>query len=273
MTNGLLYPTKLIKVRMQAETGRGGYRSVPHAFADIVKTEGPRSLYKGFSVNCLSVLSSQIYITAYEMTRAFTRPMFESELACNLTAGVMASVVQQGVAVPIDVVSQRLMVDRRSGGASTARMVARAIIREEGAVGFWKGTAASLLTFAPTSGIFWAVYVPTHTHAHIRTHTHTHHRRLRQLYVTRTHSLSNTHSLTHSLPHSHALTCTPAQTHTHTHTHTHFTTTLKLRVATTSTDCTTPSQHPRSVVLAHARRAGRGKWSGGVHCSSEHKPS
>jgi solute carrier family 25 protein 44 len=114
--------------------------------------------YKGFSVNSLSVLSSQIYITAYEMTRAFTRPMFESEMMCNLTAGVMASVVQQGVAVPIDVVSQRLMVDRRGGGAATARLVAKAIIRDEGARGFWKGTAASLLTFAPTSGIFWAAY-------------------------------------------------------------------------------------------------------------------
>jgi hypothetical protein len=44
VTNGLLYPTKLIKVRMQSEVGPGGYRSVAHAFRDIIKTEGPRSL-------------------------------------------------------------------------------------------------------------------------------------------------------------------------------------------------------------------------------------
>lgn len=76
----------------------------------------------------------------------------------NLGAGVAASAIQQAIAVPVDVVSQRLMVDRRRDGAKTPRAVVRGILATDGVMGFWKGSAASLLTLAPTSGIFWASY-------------------------------------------------------------------------------------------------------------------
>jgi solute carrier family 25 protein 44 len=114
--------------------------------------------YKGFMVNSFSVISSQLYITTYEVMRAWGRARGQTEAVCNLAAGIGASVVQQSVAVPIDVVSQRMMVDRRRDGATSTRSVIRGIVTREGVAGFWKGSAASLLTLAPSSGIFWASY-------------------------------------------------------------------------------------------------------------------
>eukprot|EP00035_Acanthoeca_spectabilis_P040216 m.68102 g.68102 ORF g.68102 m.68102 type:complete len:320 (+) comp9901_c0_seq1:92-1051(+) len=159
VTNAILYPTKLVKVRMQAHHGsEGRYRSVLHAFQSIVRKEGAASLYKGFGVNSFSVVSSQLYITAYEVFRAWGRGRGHTEAVSNLGAGVAASAIQQAIAVPVDVVSQRLMVDRRRDGAKTPRAVVRGILATDGVMGFWKGSAASLLTLAPTSGIFWASY-------------------------------------------------------------------------------------------------------------------
>eukprot|EP00041_Stephanoeca_diplocostata_P011797 m.194981 g.194981 ORF g.194981 m.194981 type:complete len:307 (+) comp18673_c0_seq1:316-1236(+) len=163
-TNALLYPAKLIRVRLQAQQGNSVYSGAIDAFKKIKAREGgPRALFKGFSVNCFGVFASQVYITTFEWSRAASRPYFDSEIVRNLGAGVAAALASQCITVPVDVVSQRLMVHgqnlaKAESGTLSARTVASRIVRAESIWGFFKGYTASLLTIVPTSGLIWALY-------------------------------------------------------------------------------------------------------------------
>jgi len=68
-----------------------------------------------------------------------------AEVACTL------------VAIPADIVSQRLQV-RQITSSGSALKVAREIWFAEGSAGFFRGTCASLATFLPYSVAWWAAY-------------------------------------------------------------------------------------------------------------------
>eukprot|EP00040_Diaphanoeca_grandis_P031122 m.185603 g.185603 ORF g.185603 m.185603 type:complete len:216 (-) comp32237_c0_seq18:362-1009(-) len=64
--------------------------------------------------------------------------------------------------VPADVLSQRLMVEGQHNTRSTSAVRTKPLIKQifaqEGWRGFYRGYKISLMTFAPSSGIFWALY-------------------------------------------------------------------------------------------------------------------
>ena len=109
----------------------------------------------------------------------------------NFFAGAVASLVTQSIIVPVDVVSQRLMVNDRSPqaaatasghssnsisssaksaharGLSTAAFaagkqngfaLARLIVQQDGVRGLYRGFGASVATFVPSSAIWWSAY-------------------------------------------------------------------------------------------------------------------
>lgn len=157
----LLYPPNLIKTRLQVQKQRALYKGTMDAFRNIVKLEGFRGLYKGFLVSNFSVLSGQFYITTYELVRQGTT---RYNLALRgFLSGACASIVGQTITVPVDIISQKLMVQgqgqcTKSFKLKGASMIIREIWERNGPKGFYKGFGISLMTYGPTSGVWWAAY-------------------------------------------------------------------------------------------------------------------
>ncbi|XP_033624952.1 solute carrier family 25 member 44-like [Asterias rubens] len=161
-----IYPTTLIKTRLQVQTHNAMYSGTWDAFKKITKYEGMRGLYKGFFINTFTVLSGQVYITTYEVTRRAC-----GENASNVTksfvGGAAASLVAQSVTVPIDIVSQHIMMEgqsvslergRRKVTFKDAGKIASGIWNKSGPLGFYKGYTASIMTFMPNSALWWPFY-------------------------------------------------------------------------------------------------------------------
>jgi solute carrier family 25 protein 44 len=179
----------------------------------VVAADGVKGLYRGLGTVVAGVIPARgVYLTTLEAVKAGAEralhatpaPWQRSDdddaaaaapplttaawlgdartaAAANLAGGAVASLFTQGLTVPIDVVSQRLMVE--GGGGSSGRSgpvaaappasppgrapppparsglaMARSIIAAEGVRGLYRGFGASVLTFVPSSAVWWAAY-------------------------------------------------------------------------------------------------------------------
>lgn len=91
--------------------------------------------------------------------------------AANFIAGAVGSLSSQLVVVPVDVISQRLMIQDTprnpksispSYSSSSMKLngiqMAKGIISKEGVGGLYRGFGASIATFVPSSALWWASY-------------------------------------------------------------------------------------------------------------------
>ena len=176
----MLYPMFLIKTRLQTQSAEATqYKGTFDAMRQIVRQEGVRGLYKGFWVANTTTIIRQLYFSIFEFSRHryrssaafdFISSEASRDLAIDSLSGTSASLVAQTLSVPVDVVTQRMMVDRglpnpRSRGKeapvpagegsgrslSTLEMV-RKIYGENGVRGFYRGFLISIIQFAPSSG-------------------------------------------------------------------------------------------------------------------------
>ncbi|KAM9244637.1 solute carrier family 25 member 44 isoform 3-T3 [Dugong dugon] len=170
-----VYPFTLIRTRLQVQKGKSLYHGTFDAFIKILRADGVTGLYRGFLVNTFTLISGQCYVTTYELTRKFVADYSQSNTVKSLVAGGSASLVAQSITVPIDVVSQHLMMQRKGekmgrfqvrGNPEGQRVVAfgqtkdiiRQILRADGLRGFYRGYVASLLTYIPNSAVWWPFY-------------------------------------------------------------------------------------------------------------------
>jgi len=192
----LLFPLSVIKTRQIAsETAHGG-RSLQGLGGaatiarEVWAREGARGLYKGFGTVIFGTIPARIiYLTTLEKVRVVARDGLRGVRgggddpfvagASSFVAGFSASLVTQSVTVPIDVVSQRLMITdrvRESAGAGPSQghvqapragtrqaprggfQTARAIVRNEGIRGLYRGLPMSLVTYAPSTAAWWRAY-------------------------------------------------------------------------------------------------------------------
>lgn len=91
-------------------------RNTLHAIISIIKLEGPRSLFNGFSsVALLSAPAHAIYFTIYEKTKALDLGSpFDSTAITNLSAGFAAEAAGALLWTPMDVIKQRMQIISRS---------------------------------------------------------------------------------------------------------------------------------------------------------------
>uniref|UniRef100_A0A8C6T502 Solute carrier family 25 member 44b n=1 Tax=Neogobius melanostomus TaxID=47308 RepID=A0A8C6T502_9GOBI len=171
-----VYPAMLIRTRLQVQRGRSMYSGTVDAFVKILRSEGVRGLYRGFPVNTFTLISGQAYITTYELVRKYVSAYSEDNTLKSLVAGGSASLVAQSITVPIDVISQQLMMQghgqhlsrfkvhsdtdpgkpRRVFGQT--RNIMGQIFATDGLRGFYRGYVASLLTYIPNSAVWWPFY-------------------------------------------------------------------------------------------------------------------
>lgn len=175
-----LYPVVVLKTRQQVAQSQ--VSSIRTAFW-IVRHEGFRGLYRGFGTSLMGTIPARaLYMAALEITKsnvgtAAIRVGFPESTAAavaNAAAGLSAAVAAQMVWTPIDVVSQRLMVqgdrnvqsdNRRkfsNSSSSTTYLngidAFRKILNADGLRGLYRGFGISILTYAPSNAVWWVSY-------------------------------------------------------------------------------------------------------------------
>ncbi|XP_056135067.1 solute carrier family 25 member 44-like [Lampris incognitus] len=171
-----VYPATLIRTRLQVQKGKSLYSGTFDAFFKILRTEGIRGLYRGFMVNTFTLISGQAYITTYELVRKYVSNYSTDNTLKSLVAGGSASLVAQSITVPIDVISQQLMMQGQGEHLTRFQLQPRAevgkpkrmfgqtrniitqIFAADGFSGFYRGYVASLLTYIPNSAVWWPFY-------------------------------------------------------------------------------------------------------------------
>lgn len=164
-----LYPISVVKTRLQVSSHDALERNALNVIKGLLKTDGIRGLYKGFATVVTGAIPARIvFLTVLETTKVATfnlvEPLglsdFTRAAVANGIAGMTGSLCSQAVFVPIDVVSQRLMVQGYSGHATYkgGLDVARKVIKSDGIRGLYRGFGLAVLTYSPSSAVWWASY-------------------------------------------------------------------------------------------------------------------
>ncbi|XP_050234897.1 uncharacterized protein LOC126683107 [Mercurialis annua] len=170
-----LYPIVVLKTRQQVSNSQLSCLKIGYG---LLKHEGFRGLYRGFGTSLTGTVPARaLYMAALEVTKsnvgtATVRLGFPEATAAataNAVAGLSAAMAAQLVWTPIDVVSQRLMVQGGNGklGYGSASSMCkysngidafRKIVRTDGFRGLYRGFGISILTYAPSNAVWWASY-------------------------------------------------------------------------------------------------------------------
>ncbi|KAF7134837.1 hypothetical protein RHSIM_Rhsim08G0076000 [Rhododendron simsii] len=164
-----LYPVSLVKTRLQVASNDAVERSAFSLIRGILRTDGITGLYRGFGTVITGAIPARIiFLTALETTKVaafrLVEPFKLSEptqaALANGIAGMAASLCSQAVFVPVDVVSQRLMVQGYSGHATYngGLDVVRKVLKADGFRGLYRGFGLSVMTYSPSSAVWWASY-------------------------------------------------------------------------------------------------------------------
>ncbi|WOL06634.1 hypothetical protein Cni_G15368 [Canna indica] len=163
-----LYPAVVLKTRLQV-----CHSSPPSACAAavaILRREGPLGFYRGFATSLAGTLPARtLYMAALEVTKSSVGaatdrlgvPEPTASAVASAVAGLSAAIAAQVIWTPVDVVSQRLMVQDQHlttckylGGTDAFRK----IVASDGIRGLYKGFGMSILTYAPSNAVWWASY-------------------------------------------------------------------------------------------------------------------
>lgn len=192
-----LYPVMVLKTRQQVLSSPSSSFKL---CGRILRHEGLQGLYRGFPTSLLGTIPARVlYMSTLEITKsiagnaAFTLgfPASTAAASANAIGGLAASVAAQVVWTPVDVISQRLMVqgnkalneeqkaDSERNGLSKSKEVRkthvpeshtcrsnykggldafRCIIRTDGWRGLYRGFGVSILTYAPSNALWWTSY-------------------------------------------------------------------------------------------------------------------
>ncbi|TVU09742.1 hypothetical protein EJB05_43236, partial [Eragrostis curvula] len=149
--------------RAAAAAGTALPPSTLGAAAAILRREGPLAFYRGFATSLAGTVPARaLYMGALEATRSAVGPAAlnlgapepAASAAAGAVAGLAAAVAAQVVWTPVDVISQRLMVQGNPCPASRYRGgldAFRKILASEGVRGLYRGFGMSILTYAPSN--------------------------------------------------------------------------------------------------------------------------
>lgn len=171
-----LYPLSVIKTRQMVSSHATQARAVD-IVKEILKERGARGLYRGFGTIVIGAIPIRVvYLSTLEAVKAQTNSIFDAwevpnayRGAADAAGGATASLVSQALAVPVDIISTRQMVQgMRSGGgvADDAVFVGyrngfdavRQIVNKEGIRGLYRGFGVSVATLVPGSALWWGFY-------------------------------------------------------------------------------------------------------------------
>jgi solute carrier family 25 protein 44 len=172
-----LYPLSVIKTRQMVSAHATQARMTDIA-REVMRERGVRGFYRGFGTIVVGAIPIRVvYLSTLEAVKAYTNAAFDAwdvpvmyRGAADAAGGATASLVSQALAVPVDVISTRQMVQgMRSGGAVGAEDAVfvgyrngfdavRTIVAKEGVRGLYRGFGVSVATLVPGSALWWGFY-------------------------------------------------------------------------------------------------------------------
>eukprot|EP00742_Colponemidia_sp_Colp-10_P007770 GILJ01008378.1.p1 GENE.GILJ01008378.1~~GILJ01008378.1.p1 ORF type:complete len:331 (+),score=22.65 GILJ01008378.1:41-994(+) len=159
-----VYPAVYVKTLLQLQHSE--YSGTIDAFRKIFRANGARGFYKGFAANALGMVGGCVYISSYESSRAEIGLLnnkfnfvahHNAALMQNFIAGALSSCISQCWLVPLDIISQRQMVQSPSKPMTNFQILG-SILHSDGVTGMYRGYLASLATHVPASAIWWLTY-------------------------------------------------------------------------------------------------------------------
>ena len=175
-----LYPIVVLKTRLQVSATKLSSFNMSYS---IMRHEGLRGFYRGFGTSLMGTIPARaFYMAALEVTKsgvgsATIRLGLSDTTAmaiANAAAGLSSAMAAQLVWTPVDVVSQRLMVQGSCINAKNSVSnlnscvykngidAFRKIIYADGLRGLYRGFGISILTYAPSNAVWWASYSVAH---------------------------------------------------------------------------------------------------------------
>ncbi|KAG8073671.1 hypothetical protein GUJ93_ZPchr0006g45094 [Zizania palustris] len=160
-----LYPAVVVKTLLQVAPPPQGATATAAA---ILRRDGLRGFYRGFGASLAGTVPARaLYMAALEATKssvgsaAISLGVSEpaASAAASAAGGVSAAIAAQVVWTPVDVISQRLMVQTSStcryrGGVDAFKK----ILLADGVRGLYRGFGLSIVTYAPSNAVWWASY-------------------------------------------------------------------------------------------------------------------
>uniref|UniRef100_A0A2P2IQ49 Solute carrier family 25 member 44-like n=2 Tax=Rhizophora mucronata TaxID=61149 RepID=A0A2P2IQ49_RHIMU len=175
-----LYPIVVLKTRQQVLPTRVSCLRLSFS---MMRHEGVRGFYKGFGTSLMGTIPARaLYMGALEITKSsigtatvrFGLSDTTATAVSSAAAGLSSAMAAQLVWTPIDVVSQRLMVQgcnynvANSGKNANLSLNSyvyrngidafRKILCADGPRGLYRGFGVSILTYAPSNAVWWASY-------------------------------------------------------------------------------------------------------------------
>ncbi|KAG6961288.1 hypothetical protein JG688_00009173 [Phytophthora aleatoria] len=170
-------PSEVIKSRLQLgrnpRNASGGvvkytqnYRGTAHAVKSILRSEGVRGLYAGYSA-CLSV---DTFFSAFSFLFYETlKHRYHQHLAANnvdrqlnsaesLAVGSIAGGISAFLTNPLDIITVRLMTQGKNKKYVGLRDCLVRSVRNEGPGVLWRGALCRIVSIMPTTGICFGVY-------------------------------------------------------------------------------------------------------------------
>ncbi|ELR23136.1 carrier superfamily protein [Acanthamoeba castellanii str. Neff] len=159
ISDAIVHPIDTCRTRLQVQRGVGSglfYKNTADAFTKIVRQEGAKALYKGFTiVASFTVPAHALYFWGYETAKRTLQPsvpLEEKGALVHFVSGMFADLMGSFIWVPQDVVKQRLQVQKTSLASAAADTVKykgslhciKTIIKEEGFLALWTVREAGL---------------------------------------------------------------------------------------------------------------------------------
>ncbi|CAI5478792.1 unnamed protein product [Closterium sp. Yama58-4] len=140
-----------------AGAGAVRYKGGIDALVTILRTEGPRGLYRGFGLSVLTYAPSgfiwwgtygatqRLFWSSYDRLWApagnTAAPPLLVVVGVQVGGGMCAGLASALATTPLDTVKTRIQVGRRSGAAVTVAAVVRQLVEQDGVRGLYRGFA------------------------------------------------------------------------------------------------------------------------------------
>lgn len=164
VADGVVHPIDTVRTRLMTQHAhQQQYNSATHALRTIFKQEGVKGLYKGFSAVAVGTIPGHaLYFAGYEGSKKYLNQLIgetrDSNFAVHLVAGFIADVCGSLAWTPMDVVKQRLQIQRQQGKYLGSWDAVKKIVQEDGPRGLFRGMGAALLTYGPYVSLYLALY-------------------------------------------------------------------------------------------------------------------